>query len=172
MRAESHRDVTGARPVPRHRVRLALLALGTAGGLVTLFQYDGRVGIDTAPVSAAAVGGPGAPSPAGTAARAPRAAGQGTATVTSVLGDPADTRWGVVQVRLGVRGGKIVSAQAVQSPRSNANSLRINARALPVLAREVLRAQGADVDAVSGATVTSGGYRTSLQSAVDRAHLG
>jgi uncharacterized protein with FMN-binding domain len=36
----------------------------------------------------------------------------------------------------------------------------------------VLQAQNANVDAVSGATVTSGGYRASLQAALDAAHFG
>jgi len=35
----------------------------------------------------------------------------------------------------------------------------------------VLQAQSANVDGVSGATVTSDGYRQSLQSALDTAHF-
>jgi uncharacterized protein with FMN-binding domain len=36
---------------------------------------------------------------------------------------------------------------------------------------ETPAAQGADIDAVSGATVTSDGYVQSLQAALDAAHL-
>jgi uncharacterized protein with FMN-binding domain len=36
----------------------------------------------------------------------------------------------------------------------------------------VLRAQSANVDMVSGATLTSTGYLTSLQSAIDLVHQG
>jgi uncharacterized protein with FMN-binding domain len=38
------------------------------------------------------------------------------------------------------------------------------------LDREVVGAQSAHIDAVSGATFTSDGYRQSLQSALDAAH--
>lgn len=48
---------------------------------------------------------------------------------------------------------------------------QINARALPVLTEETVAAQSADIDTVSGATVTSDGYRESLQVAFDAAHL-
>ena len=39
------------------------------------------------------------------------------------------------------------------------------------LAQEVTQAQSAQIDVVSGATVTSDGYIQSLQSALDQAHL-
>ncbi|MEU4623713.1 FMN-binding protein [Actinoplanes sp. NPDC023801] len=47
----------------------------------------------------------------------------------------------------------------------------ISARSLPQLVEATLGAQGADIDSVSGATYTSGGYRESLQSAIDAARL-
>jgi uncharacterized protein with FMN-binding domain len=40
-----------------------------------------------------------------------------------------------------------------------------------MLTKATLAAQSADIDTVSGATVTSGGYKESLQSALDAAHL-
>ena len=45
--------------------------------------------------------------------------------------------------------------------------LRINQRAVPVINAEVLAGQSAGFDAVSGATVTSEGYRISLQAILD-----
>jgi uncharacterized protein with FMN-binding domain len=57
-------------------------------------------------------------------------------------------------------------------PSGNGRDREINAYALPVLRQETLAAQSATIDAVSGATVTSEGYRESLQSALDAAHLG
>jgi len=39
------------------------------------------------------------------------------------------------------------------------------------LRQETLAAQSADIDTVSGATVTSNGYLESLQAALDAAHL-
>lgn len=67
--------------------------------------------------------------------------------------------------------GKISDAQAVVYPQGNFRDAQINGYALPVLHDEVLAAQSAEIDMVSGATVTSEGYLTSLQSALDQAHL-
>ena len=52
-------------------------------------------------------------------------------------------------------------------PSGNGEDQRINSYALPRLVQETLDAQSADVDMVSGATVTSEGYLQSLQSALD-----
>ena len=49
--------------------------------------------------------------------------------------------------------------------------MEINDYALPILIQETLDAQSADIDMVSGATVTSDGYLQSLQSALDQAGL-
>jgi uncharacterized protein with FMN-binding domain len=57
----------------------------------------------------------------------------------------------------------------VQYPDTDNKSVRINSRALPTLRTEVLTAQTANVDSVSGATYTSDGYVSSLQSAIDQA---
>jgi uncharacterized protein with FMN-binding domain len=56
-------------------------------------------------------------------------------------------------------------------PYENQKDQEINSRALPILIQETLDQQSADVDMVSGATVTSNGYRESLQSALDQAGL-
>ena len=47
--------------------------------------------------------------------------------------------------------------------------MQISNRAAPVLRSEVLAAQSARVQNVSGATYTTGGYLQSLQSALDQA---
>lgn len=39
--------------------------------------------------------------------------------------------------------------------------------AVPQLIEETLQAQSADIDTVSGATITSDGYKESLQAAID-----
>ena len=81
------------------------------------------------------------------------------------------TRWGPVQVQITVDGGQITDVAAVQYPDGNGRDQEINSYALPVLAQEALAAQGANIDHVSGATVTSDGYVQSLQSALDQANL-
>jgi uncharacterized protein with FMN-binding domain len=95
-----------------------------------------------------------------------------TQTSQTVNGSPADTEFGPVQVQLKVSGGRIVSATAINYPQESGHDLRINSYAIPVLQQETVSAQNAQIDTVSGATVTSNGYRQSLQSALDAAHLG
>jgi len=56
-------------------------------------------------------------------------------------------------------------------PDNNGRDVEINSQALPILRQETLAKQSADIDAVSGATVTSDGYKESLQSALDAANL-
>jgi uncharacterized protein with FMN-binding domain len=81
------------------------------------------------------------------------------------------TRWGPVQVRITVVDGKITASEAVVYPNGNHEDEQINSFALPVLNQEAVAAQSANIDMVSGATVTSEGYLSSLQSAIDQAHL-
>jgi uncharacterized protein with FMN-binding domain len=86
-------------------------------------------------------------------------------------GDAADTRWGPVQVRISVSGGKISEIEVLQSPNNNHRDIEINETALPILHDEAMSAQSAQIDSVSGATYTSDGYTQSLQSAIDKAGL-
>jgi uncharacterized protein with FMN-binding domain len=76
-----------------------------------------------------------------------------------------------VQVRITVANGRITAADVLQVPMANHHDQQINSYAVPILNSEVVDAQGADIDMVSGATDTSEGYLTSLQSAIDRAGL-
>ena len=94
-----------------------------------------------------------------------------TSTSTTFTGDSASTRWGPVQVEITVADGTITDISVVDYPNNNGKDQQINARALPVLVQETLKAQSADIDMVSGATVTSEGYVESLQSALDQAGL-
>ncbi|MFF7858206.1 FMN-binding protein [Streptomyces sp. NPDC007904] len=143
-----------------HPVRRAVLATAaTVSGIVLLLSLKPA----SDPGSAAAAGGAAPPA----AAQSPQGGAQpiGNGTVT---GDAARTRYGAVQVRLTVSGGKITRAEAVQAPRGG-QSDRITSNAVPRLNQAAVAAQSADVDAVSGATYTSAGYRQSLQSALDKA---
>ena len=97
--------------------------------------------------------------------------GTGSASAVTVTGSSADTRWGPVQVQVTVEGGTITDVTVVDYPNENGKDRQINARAIPVLVQETLDAQSADIDMVSGATVTSEGYLESLQSALDEAGL-
>ncbi|BEL12073.1 hypothetical protein Q0Z83_102640 [Actinoplanes sichuanensis] len=75
--------------------------------------------------------------------------------------------YGTVQVTIKVAGGKITSANATYPTEGFSGT--INPNAVKSLNASALKAQSADVDAVSGATLTTGAYKTSLQSALDKA---
>ena len=94
-----------------------------------------------------------------------------TSSSSTVTGDVAQTQWGPVQVTLAVGSGRITDVQVVQYPSGNSKDEEINGYALPVLIQETLDSQSANIDMVSGATVTSVGYQQSLQSALDQAGL-
>ena len=142
--------------------RITTWLLGTVTAVTLLFGYHTSTSGPTT-TSETVVAAPAVPqstsSGTGTAA-------SGTRTLTGAV---AQTRWGPVQVRVTEVGGKITAVDVLQSPNGNGRDQEINARALPVLTSETLSAQNADIDMVSGATVTSGGYLQSLQSALDQA---
>jgi uncharacterized protein with FMN-binding domain len=74
-----------------------------------------------------------------------------------------------MQVEVTVQNGAITDVKAVQVTDRDGRSTAISNRAVPVLRSEVLSAQSAVVQNVSGATYTSSGYLQSLQSALDAA---
>lgn len=88
----------------------------------------------------------------------------------AVNGISVDTRYGPVQVQITVRGTHITKADALAYPQQPGRDQEINGYAVPLLDQQVVQGQGARIDTVSGATYTSEGYRTSLQSALDAAH--
>jgi uncharacterized protein with FMN-binding domain len=77
--------------------------------------------------------------------------------------------FGVVQVRLTLTNGKITAATAIQFPQDDSHSAELSQFSIPVLSKEVLSAQSASIDAVSGATYTSDAYAQSVQAALDAA---
>lgn len=111
----------------------------------------------------------GRPSASTAAPAAPATAAASTAcTGEPVNGPTVNTRWGPVQVAAVFDGGgALCDVQVLQYPDSHGKSVRINQRALPVLKREALAAQSADIDIVTGATITSDAYAQSLQSILD-----
>ncbi|MEU1274489.1 FMN-binding protein [Streptomyces sp. NPDC005799] len=95
-------------------------------------------------------------------------AASGAAQAKTVTGAVAQTQYGPVQVRITVANGKITKADAVQAPKGGLSDQK-TALAIPKLNQEAVAAGNAQIDSVSGATYTSGGYKQSLQSALDQA---
>lgn len=85
------------------------------------------------------------------------------------VGSVESTRFGNMQVQVTIAGGAITDVVALQVTDNDRRSLEISNRAVPVLRSEVLAAQSAAVATVGGATYTSDGYLSSLQSALDSA---
>ncbi|MEV5843790.1 FMN-binding protein [Streptomyces sp. NPDC051985] len=100
------------------------------------------------------------PSPSASASSASSAAASAAAKV--VAGSTVNTDKGPVQVQVTFSGEKISAVKMLQQP----NHPQTTA-AVPVLISETLKAQSADIDTVSGATITSDGYKESLQAAID-----
>ncbi|EFC80987.1 FMN-binding protein [Parafrankia sp. EUN1f] len=161
--------VTGASTAPSAAIATmpgSTAAAGSAGS--TGSAAAGSTG------SAGADGGGGSGSSATGESDSSAGSGTGTADtpVTAVTGDSIDTRFGPVQVRVDLRNGQIMDVVALALPDQNGRDRRINAEAVPILRQEVLDAQSAAVDTVSGATYTSVGYLRSVQSALDQAGIG
>jgi uncharacterized protein with FMN-binding domain len=106
--------------------------------------------------------------PAATSAPAPAPARTTAPPSRSYTGDTFDTRYGPVQVRMTVQGSRITDVVALQLPNDRSRSREISDYAAPRLRQEALDAQSANIDTVSGATYTSDGYASSLQSAIDQ----
>jgi uncharacterized protein with FMN-binding domain len=132
---------------------------GTASG-----NSGGASGTTTAPTDGS--------SSTGTSSTGSSSTGSSSSgTSGTYTGTSASTRWGPVQVEITVANGAVTDVSVVDYPSNNGKDQQINARALPILVQETIKAQSADIDMVSGATVTSNGYIESLQSALDKAGL-
>jgi uncharacterized protein with FMN-binding domain len=89
----------------------------------------------------------------------------------TIDGQDVPNQYGDVKVRVVLNGSRIVDVQAVQLPFDHPRSAEISRQAEPYLRQEVLQAQSANIDVVSGATFTSYSYAQSLQSALDQAGI-
>lgn len=161
--------------------RIIYAVLATLSGLVLLFSY--RTSLESVPPTATEPASSGSSSTTdvggvSTGAGQSGTTSSGTGTSGSqgssladgtYTGDSANTRYGPVQVQITVSGGAISDVQVVDYPNSNGRDRQINENAIPRLVSETISAQSAEIDMVSGATYTSDGYQTSLQSAIDQA---
>ncbi len=161
-------------------MKRALLSIaGTVVGLVALLDFKSH----QSPVGVAVGVAPTSPQPTATPSTRHRATSGSTAkkprrrTSSSsaasghFVGSAIQTQYGVVQVAVTVADGKITNVSFPQLTAFDPHSAEINSQAAPILVQETMSAQSAQIDTVSGATYTSGGYIQSLQSALDRAGL-
>jgi uncharacterized protein with FMN-binding domain len=152
--------------------RVVLAVTGTIAGLVALLSFKSHD--PTTPVAATSgTGGGSSTSSSSSSTAVPgefptgSAVGGLTAGETAITGKVADTVYGPVQIRLIVKSHKIVKVTVLEQPTNTIHDIQIGEFAFPRLISETLTAQDAKIDAVSGASYTSAGYISSLQSALD-----
>jgi uncharacterized protein with FMN-binding domain len=159
--------------------RVILAVTATIAGLVALLSFKSHS--PTVPV--AATTGTGGGSSSSTSASTPSSSSSSATTVpgefrsvagtltageTTVTGKVANTAYGPVQLELVVKNHKIVKVAVLEQPTNTLHDIQIGEFAFPRLISETLATQTAKIDAVSGASYTSAGYISSLQSALDR----
>jgi uncharacterized protein with FMN-binding domain len=84
-------------------------------------------------------------------------------------GPAINAYWGEVQVQAVVKSGQIASLTVLKYPSDRRESLRISQQALPLLRNEVVKAQAARVNIITGATLTSEAFIRSLEGALGQA---
>ena len=84
-------------------------------------------------------------------------------------GPEIDAYYGLVQVQATIQSGKIANIQFLEFPSDRRTSVEINNIAVPYLQQEAIQAQSANVDIISGATLTSEAFMMSLQNALNSA---
>jgi uncharacterized protein with FMN-binding domain len=156
-------------------VKRALIATGiTIAGLAAITGYrvsPQPLGAVAAVPPTPAPSPPATPSP-GAPAATPSASPSPVALSGSFTGSDFPNRFGDVIVRVVITNGHLSDVQAVQLPSDRARSAYISQVAGPMLRSEVLQAQSANIDIISGATYTSQSYAQSVESALQQAHLG
>jgi uncharacterized protein with FMN-binding domain len=149
------------------RARAAIGAV-LASGVVLLGGWE--IGAQHSATSVSTVGL--APGSTGTSGGTSNSGSSASGTDGTFTGAVEQTPYGDVQVSVTIGGGKITEVQALKLTDFGGRSVQISNYAAPMLRSEVLSAQSAKVNSISGATYTSEGYLTSLQAALDSAHFG
>jgi uncharacterized protein with FMN-binding domain len=170
----------------------AFIAAGAITGFTGMLIAHASAGVPLAAGSRPLAGGPAtpggspAPGPSASSSSSPassspasssspaahrrggRGAGGGAHTA---VGPGVNYGYGTIAVRVTVVGTRIVSVSVAGLSTLEPTSQQISTQAIPTLRSEVLAAQSATINAVSGATYTSQGYVRSLQAALFDLHV-
>lgn len=161
--------------------RAPLFVAGSVAGFTGLIAWhaaDAGTPVTAGPGGAGAAGGS---RPAATAGPSPghrhaahraksssgKPAGHAVRTAT---GRSVNFGYGNIAVKVRIRGTRIIAVSVAGLRTLEPTSQQICAQAIPVLRSEVLSAQSASINAVSGASYTSYGYAKSVQAALDALH--
>jgi uncharacterized protein with FMN-binding domain len=159
--------------------RAPIVIAGTLVGLIGVLKFH------TAPISLASPAGSSLPaasasgaSPAASAASTSGKAGSGSAASTgsasqqsagahTAAGPSVYYDYGTLSVRVTVSGHRIVKVGiASLNDGGNPRSQFIDQQSIPMLEQQVMQAQSANIQGVSGASYTSAGFAQSLQGAL------
>ena len=146
---------------------VAALPPSTQSGLAAQAQPQGQVASAASGQDQAAPAATGQDSAA--SSTAPQTASTGQYKDGTYTGPSANAFYGQVQVRVTIANGKISAVTFLNYPQDRRTSARINSFAVPQLQSEAVQAQSANVDIVSGATLTSEAFMQSMQSALNSA---
>ena len=150
---------------------------GTVAGLAGILSFHTSPPASGLGASAASAGnaaaGSKSPSPGGsghshgrTSQHSSGSSGSGIAT-----GSTVQYGYGQMAVKVTVHGGRIVDVAVASIQTAEPYSQQLASQAIPTLRSEVLSAQSAHIQGVSGATYTSEAYAQSLQSALSKLHV-
>jgi uncharacterized protein with FMN-binding domain len=142
--------------------RAAIVTGAAVVGVVWIASYK------VAPHLPAVASLPSAPTPSDGRTASPATPGIATPSPSPDV----PNRFGDVQVRVVISNGHISDVLPVQMPYDRERSAYISQVAGPMLRSEVLQAQSAQIDIISGATYTSESYAQSVESALQQAHMG
>jgi uncharacterized protein with FMN-binding domain len=109
------------------------------------------------------------PTPALQPATSTAAADNGGLKDGTYTGSSENAYYGRVQVKVTVASHRIAAVDVLDYPKDRRTSRYINSQALPLLQQEVIAANSANVDTISGATLTSEAYLRSLNRALSQA---
>jgi uncharacterized protein with FMN-binding domain len=164
--------------------RVILAIVGTAIGLVLLLSFKTHAssgGLGSSSITIPNQNGTGTSS-AGSSGRTSTSKSSGSGSGGSkssagsrfsgtATGDSVETGYGPIQVVITVKDGKITAVNVPVYPNGTERDVQINQYAVPQLIQETVGGNTANINAISGASYTSQGYMSSLQSAIDKAGI-
>ncbi|MHB1781208.1 MAG: FMN-binding protein [Acidimicrobiales bacterium] len=105
------------------------------------------------------------------AATAPPSSSATSGAVRSAVGTTEQYGYGQLAVRVTVTGRKITNVALASIQVAESYSASIAQQVIPMLRSEVLSAQSANINGISGASYTVAAYAASLQSALNKLHV-
>ena len=150
------------------KTTISFLVIAAAAGYV-LTHWSGPGPLASLPVAPTGTGSSTSTAPQLLAKANTGPVGHGALANGTYTGPAINVLYGLVQIQAVVQNGRLTSIRVLRYPSDRRTSVRINNIALPMLRDEVVTAQSANVNIISGATLTSEAYLISLDRALAQA---